>query len=471
MSAVKNLIIASLLTIGIGVPSGVAAANAVKNKSLTKTVAEITEENNNLKNDIENKDILITIKNNQLKAYKTGLFASNTDNLIKSWSQLFIDGDITYTNGSLMIVNKELSGDLICGNVDNLTNLELCFESCSKLTSIDLTNLDTSNVVKMNGLFANCSNLTKINFDNFKTQNVTNMNSMFSYCTNLQELNLSNFDTSNVTDMGAMFACCLKLQNLNISNWDTSNVEDMSSMFSNCQNIRNLDLSNFNTSKVNNMNAMFSSCKNLDYLNLSNFNTSNVTDITFMFAYCQKLLELDISNFNVSKVTTAERCFEDCLNLSFVNFGGSINDWEKLNLTTNVTAINSHFANDMITIQCNDGCISILTTRESLFQKDFLQYNTKILDVSHINFYSIENLEECFSNFFGYKMYVGNLDFSNNANINNMFANCENLNEIVYARTIEEWKAKNITNATTGIKEDGTVTVHCSDGDYVITAS
>ena len=45
---------------------------------------------------------------------------------------------------------------------------------------------------------------------------------LFSDCFSLTSLNLSNFDTSKVTDMRAMFYGCSKLTLLNISKFDKS---------------------------------------------------------------------------------------------------------------------------------------------------------------------------------------------------------------------------------------------------------
>ena len=54
---------------------------------------------------------------------------------------------------------------------------------------------------------------------------------MFSGCSKLTSLNVSNFDTSKVTNMGYMFSGCSKLTSLNVSNFDTSEVTNMGSMF------------------------------------------------------------------------------------------------------------------------------------------------------------------------------------------------------------------------------------------------
>ena len=77
-----------------------------------------------------------------------------------------------------------------------------------KMTSIDLSALDTSEVTDMNGMFGGCSGLTNLDVSKFDTSQVTDMSSMFSGCSSLTSLDLSNFDTSNVTNMHFMFCEC-----------------------------------------------------------------------------------------------------------------------------------------------------------------------------------------------------------------------------------------------------------------------
>ena len=86
-------------------------------------------------------------------------------------------------------------------------------------------------------MFYNCQSLTSLDVSNWDTSNVTDMTSMFYECNSLTSLDLSNFDTSNVTSMNGMFWYCYSLTSLDVSNWDTSNVTNMHNMFSNCNNL------------------------------------------------------------------------------------------------------------------------------------------------------------------------------------------------------------------------------------------
>ena len=110
----------------------------------------------------------------------------------------------------------------------------------------------------------------------------------------LTTLDLSNFDTSAVTNMGAMFYDCKALTSLNLGNFNTSAVTTMNYMFSSCSSLINLNLSSFNTSKVGGMQSMFSSCSALTSLNLGNFNLTACTSFGSMLSGCYKLTSITL---------------------------------------------------------------------------------------------------------------------------------------------------------------------------------
>ena len=231
--------------------------------------------------------------------------SKNSDNTIKMWyNEADANGNYDITIGSNNIIYANPSST--AGLFSNLTNV----------TSIDLSNMDTSGMTNMTNMFSGNTSLTNITFgDNFNTSNVTNMVSMFNNCSNIESLDLSMFDTSSTQAFGGtngyagMFKGCSTLISLDLSSFDTSNVTDMSGMFWGCNSLENLNLSSFNTSNVTNMNSMFNNCKSLKNLDLSNFDTSNVTNMVMMFYGCSSLKSLDLSSFNTSSVTSMRGMF------------------------------------------------------------------------------------------------------------------------------------------------------------------
>ena len=134
------------------------------------------------------------------------------------------------------------------------------FGGFEKMTSIDLSALDTSEVTNMIEMFTLCSSLTSLDLSKFDTSQVTEMGTMFGGCSSLTSLDLSNFDTSEVTNMGDMFRECSSLTSLDVSKFNTSQVTNMSHMFGGCSGLTSLDVSSFDTSKVTNMDFMFCEC-------------------------------------------------------------------------------------------------------------------------------------------------------------------------------------------------------------------
>ena len=210
--------------------------------------------------------------------------------------------------------------DLSNFNTSKVTNMlsmfnmyDVTFDSAStsKLTTIDVSNWDTGNVESMAWMFAYNQNLTKIKgLKSFDTSNVTNMNDMFDYCTSINDLDVSNFDTSNVTSMRYMFSNCFSLENLDVSGWNTQNVTNMLGLFNSCRSLKSINVSNWDTSNVETMNAMFSSCFSITTLNLCSFDTSKVTDMSHMFSYNSNLNTIFVSSkWNTSNVTNNENMF------------------------------------------------------------------------------------------------------------------------------------------------------------------
>lgn len=166
---------------------------------------------------------------------------------------------------------------LICDS--GVTNMKNMFYYCTKLTTLDVSNLDTSNVTRMDSMFHDCNSLTSLDLSNFNTSNVTYMLHMFYECYNLTTLNLSSFDTCNVESMGNMFYSCTRLTTLDLSNFNTSKVTSMSQMFYYCRSLTTLDLSNFDTSKVSYMDGMFYACENLTTVKVINCNEATKNKI------------------------------------------------------------------------------------------------------------------------------------------------------------------------------------------------
>ena len=114
------------------------------------------------------------------------------------------------------------------------TSLDRLFDSCEKLTVLDLSCFDTSAATGMSGMFMDCTQLEEVDVTSFDTSAVTNMSGMFSMCKNLRKVDLTGFDTSNVTKTESMFLQCNVLEELDLRSFDVSNVTNALNMFYKC---------------------------------------------------------------------------------------------------------------------------------------------------------------------------------------------------------------------------------------------
>ena len=190
-----------------------------------------------------------------------------------------------------------------CFHTDYAESMEDMFRSCTSLSSLDVSQLNTGRVRSMDGMFASCS-VEKLDVSHFDTSNVENMSWMFYSCNKLTALDLKNFDTSRVTDMSDMFCLTGNLTSLDISSFDTSSVTDMSFMFSYTE-AETLDLTHFDTSRVTTIAYMFSGSDCLKTLDIRGWDTSKVTSMNGVFSDCPRLETiLGVTSLDTSGVTS-----------------------------------------------------------------------------------------------------------------------------------------------------------------------
>ena len=105
---------------------------------------------------------------------------------------------------------------------------------------------------------------------------------MFKNCISLTSLDLSNFDTSSLKYADLMFSGCEKLETIN-QHFTSESLESSTFMFSMCKKLKSLDLSGFKGEKITSIFSMFSSCFELRYLDLSNFDCRSIQNYIYAF--------------------------------------------------------------------------------------------------------------------------------------------------------------------------------------------
>ena len=430
----------------------------------------------------ENKDILETI-------YATPLEGTDVEYAYK----LTIGGkDGIIANENMIdyfaMFYKMTSIDLSALDTSEVTNMSGMFSRCSSLTNLDVSNFDTSKVTNMSFMFYECSSLTSLDVSTFDTSNVTNMQEMFACEDNhqmdIEEINVSNFDTSKVTNVSGMFAGCSQLTSLNVSNFDTSKVTNMSGMFYDCNVLTSLDLSNFNTSKVTNMSTMFAGCSKLINLDVSKFDTSQVTDMAGMFSSCSSLTNLDVSTFDTSNVTDMGSMFIGCEGLTSL-------DVSKFD-TSKVTKMNGMFYNcssltslDLRSLNTSqvtdmrwmfDGCSKLTSLDVSKFDTSKVTDMSGMfhncssltsLDLRSFNTSKVTSMSEMFSSCGSLtSLDLRNFDTSKVTFMSSMFSSCSKLTQI---NVSDKWVMGSSTHVTNMFYNCGTNRLITPGGSITVT--
>ena len=371
-------------------------------------------------------------------------------------------------------------------NTSYVVKMELLFDQCSSLTSLDVSGFNTQNVTNMKNMFNKCTSLTNLDVSNFNTQNVTDMNGMFACCHGLTSLDVSRFNTQNVTDMGYMFLDCSGLTSLDLSRFNTQNVTNMESMFYGCKSLANLDLSSFNTQNVTNMELMFYDCSLLKSLDMSGFNTQNVTNMSDMFRYCSGLTSLDVSRFNTQNVTTMRQMFDGCSGLTsldvsrfdtqkvtdmrmmFIGCSGltnlDVSGFDTQNVkymgdmfcvcsgltSLDVRRFNTQNVTDMNGMFC--GCIGLTSLDVSSFNTqnvtdmEMMFYRCSgltSLDLTNFNTQNVTNMREMFGDCSGLtSIDLSSFNTQNVTNMDRMFCRCSGLTSI----DVSNFNTQNVTN-------------------------
>ena len=239
-----------------------------------------------------------------------------------------INETTTSISGMFLGCSSLTTLDVSNWDTSNVTDMSEMFEECIHLTELDVTNWKTDKVKNMSKMFYDCYYLNSLDVSNWRTDNVTSMSSMFYRCANLSTLNVANWNTEKLSYIQGMFNMCSSLVTLNVATWNVSNIKAMNRMFANCSSLTTLDVSNWDTSNVTDMSEMFKSCSSLIALELASWQTNSVENMDFMFSECTSLKALDLANWNTSLVTNMEWMFKDCFSLAILD----IANWETSNV-------------------------------------------------------------------------------------------------------------------------------------------
>lgn len=174
----------------------------------------------------------------------------------------------------------------------NVVDSSRMFYQCRQLRSLDFGDWSSNKSSDMSQMFYGCSSLKTIHGTaGLVTAHATTMRSMFQTCSSLTSLDMSGWDTSNVTNMFWTFMSCGALADVNgLNDCDTSHVRDFTSVFSDCASLTSIP--RFSTASAEQMHGMFSGCTGLTSVDMSQFDTSHATTFDYMLSGCTNLVSV-----------------------------------------------------------------------------------------------------------------------------------------------------------------------------------
>ena len=193
-------------------------------------------------------------------------------------SFLFYDRSINLDN-MFTGIKSLLSADINSTKNVSITSMKSTFEDCEYLDTFTIHGCNLNNLKSVQRLFYGTNNLEHLSLNFLSNiENIEDMSYLFAM-SKLSSIDLTTLNTKKVKNMSHMFYGCGSLKSLDFTNLDTSLVEDMSYMFSNCDSLSQLIFGDFKTNNVKNMSHMFSDCISLKQLEVSGFKKSKICHI------------------------------------------------------------------------------------------------------------------------------------------------------------------------------------------------
>ena len=193
------------------------------------------------------------------------------------------------------------------------------FYGCSSLTTLDVSNLDTSEVTNMFGMFNDCQKLTTLDVSKWDVSKVYSMNNMFHNCKKITEIiGIDEWYCPALAGVGSMF------QNTGVTRVDASSwkrgengeaaIKELYS-FANTNTILYVDISGWVVTSTNFANTFPGSLTTLKWSNwtqtinishLTNLTAESVSGLLANLATVTDKQTLTIGTTNIAKVTDDE---------------------------------------------------------------------------------------------------------------------------------------------------------------------
>ncbi len=214
-----------------------------------------------------------------------------------NWTQLrnVVTTTPTQWTGSMQIIYKG----------EEAIDVTELFAGCVNLTSIDLSEVNSSNVMSTVGMFRDCSSLKTINLTGFAVRSTSDAESMFDGCRQLSNIiGFSDLELgkSKVVNLKYLFRNCSSLQSIDFSDMNIK-PSSLAGTFYGCSALEEIIFGEtFDTSATTNFAGMCYECYNLKALDLSYFTSTSIIvpggSVNFI-AKCGALADIKIISTDV----------------------------------------------------------------------------------------------------------------------------------------------------------------------------
>ena len=205
------------------------------------------------------------------------------------------------------------------------------------LTQVDVSGWQVDNLELADFMFAFMDQLTSVTgLDSWNTSKLTSTKGMFRSCTQLSDFSgVVNWDVSSITNMSWMFAYS-KLQDLDLTVWNPAAVADggLEGMFAGCTNLGTIALDDWSMPNLTSAGGMFqqstgSASGNMN-VTMTGWNVPSLTSIYYIFSTSQAITA-DLSGWNAPLLSNMGAAFNGASKMTHLNLSGLVQSFSQLN--------------------------------------------------------------------------------------------------------------------------------------------
>ena len=343
--------------------------------------------------------------------------------------------------GYTWVANQGLTSD------EPLTNTSMMFEG-TDMTSIDVTNLDTSEVIVASRMFKDAvgMDVTPSDLTGWDVSKIRDFQSMFKNTSFNQAIGgwtlstdrttpiddvVSNWTTQDPEVLIDGYDSNWTYPSSTVPNWDGTGI-NMGEMFEDNESF-NQDIGAWNVSAVFCMDQMFDDAKGFDNggsPSIGNWDTSYVVDFFAMFRDAEAFSQ-DIGGWDVSNARTLSTMFRETKSFSY-----DLNSWN----TSNVKSLKSMFSYSDFNAPIGNWDTSSVENMDEMFEEaEEFDQDIGSWDVSNVTSMN-EMFQDAIAFNNGGSPSIGNWDTSSVEDMGEMFENADS-----FTQDVSGWNVSSVT--------------------------